>query len=98
MKTPLFSRFFALLLPAIDSRLSAQILDIGQYKGTVYEQTSPSPAVTPRYPDVYYFANLLDADPTKALEYSPFMVFTALHLAHQRRIRHDRNQLVHLQL
>jgi hypothetical protein len=76
MKKFLFNSLFALLLTAIDGRLSAQILDIGQYKGTVYQQTSPSPAVTPRYPDVYYFANLLDADPAKALEYSPFMVFT----------------------
>jgi hypothetical protein len=66
----------ALLLLASDSHLRAQILDIYHFKGTVYIQTSPSPAVTPRYPDVYYFANLLDADPAKALEYSPFMVFT----------------------
>lgn len=75
-KTHLLSICFALLLLAVDNRLSAQVLDLGQYKGTVYTQTSPSPLVTPRYPDIYYFANSLDADPAKALEYSPFMVFT----------------------
>jgi hypothetical protein len=76
MKTLRFSLCFAFLSAAIDGRLSAQVLDLYHFKGTVYSQTSPSPDVTLRYPDIYYFANSLDADPAKALEYSLFMVFT----------------------
>jgi hypothetical protein len=61
---------------AANSRLSAQVVDVGQYRQIVYQQTNASSQVTLRQPDDYYFFSVLDADPTKALEYSPFMVFT----------------------
>jgi hypothetical protein len=70
-----FSLAFLSLAVAGESG-SAQVLDIGQYKGTVYSQTSASPNVTLRDPDIYYFATQMDADPEKALSYSLFMVFT----------------------
>jgi len=76
MKIFRFSLHVALLLLVIDIRLSAQILYIGQFKDTVYNQTSPSPLVTLANPDIYVFADSVDTDPTKALEYSPIMVFT----------------------
>jgi hypothetical protein len=65
-----------LWLMAAGGRISAQVLDLSQYRQIVYQQTNASSLVTLRQPDDYYFFSVLDADPDKALEYSPFMVYT----------------------
>ena len=77
MRKCLFNPLFALVLLSVDHRLSAQVLELFQFKGVVYSQTSPSPPVAPDPRYGYYFAAQVFSDPDKALEYSPFMVFTS---------------------
>ena len=67
----------AILLSSFTLRLHAQVLDLSQYRSTLYYQTGPAPPTTPNSPYAYYFASYVDADSSKALEYSPFMVYTA---------------------
>jgi hypothetical protein len=64
----------ALILTA-GHRLDAQVLDVNQFKVTVYRQTSSAPPVAPDVPNGWYFGTYIDTDPaagvTNVTVYSP---------------------------
>lgn len=49
-------------LPAI-----AQIIDVNQFKTTVYLQTNAAPPAAPNYPNAYFFGTFVDTDPASSV-------------------------------
>jgi len=42
---------------------AAQIVDVNQFKTTVYQQTNAAPPAAPNYPNAYFFGTYVDTDP-----------------------------------
>ena len=56
-------RWLLLLLVSLPAyRLAAQILDINQFKITVYHQTNAAPPTLPDFPNAYFFSAYIDTD------------------------------------
>ena len=60
MKTPLLRFLIIMLAVSVSSPLVAQVLEIDQFKVTVFGQASTNPPTTP---EVYYFGNRLNSNP-----------------------------------
>jgi hypothetical protein len=80
MKT-IFVRFLPVALvftvanPLFAPFVAPQIMDVNQFKVTVYSQTNSAPPAAPNYPDAYYFGSYIDtytnADVANVVIYPP---------------------------
>ena len=80
MKT-IFVRFlpaalvFTVANPLFAPFVAPQIMDVNQFKVTVYSQTNSAPPAAPNYPDAYYFGSYIDtytnADVANVVIYPP---------------------------
>jgi hypothetical protein len=75
MKRVILCVLLAILFCVDGDSLSAQVLDVNQFKVTVYSQTNSAPPVAPNLPDAWYFGTYIDTDPdydvTNVVVYSP---------------------------
>ncbi|MEJ0089352.1 MAG: hypothetical protein WDM80_06350 [Limisphaerales bacterium] len=62
MKTIIVRLLLAALVLTAADRLSAQIVDVNQFKFTVYNQTNSAPPAAPNFPDAYFFGTYIDTD------------------------------------
>ena len=63
MKNALPVILWSIILVLAARPAAAQIIDINQFKTTVYQQTNAAPPSAPNYPNACFFGTYLDADP-----------------------------------
>ena len=63
MKNAISVVLWSIALVLAGQRAFAQIVDVNQFKFTVYQQTNAAPPAAPNYPNAYFFGTYLDSDP-----------------------------------
>jgi hypothetical protein len=58
---------FTVVDPLFAPFISQPIVDVNQFKITVYSQTNSAPPAAPNFPDAYFFGTYIDTDPSSGV-------------------------------
>lgn len=67
MKNAISVIFWSIALVLAGRHVAAQIVDVNQFKTTVYLQTNSAPPAAPNYPNAYFFGTYVDTDPAHSV-------------------------------